>query len=120
VVSGGITSASSTPVTIVPNASITAGNGLAYWKDGFGMVHLKGTMQNLTGGPITNLVTTNPLPSGFRPVAARYFSLSLGDTGTAIQVKMDTTGAITTAAASTLANNGILWVDGVHFLADGS
>jgi hypothetical protein len=51
--------------TVAPTMlnSWTAGQGLAYWKDQCGIVHVKGTVNN---GTSTNLSIFN-LPAGYRP-----------------------------------------------------
>lgn len=100
------------------SGSIVAGNGLGYWKDPFGVVHFKGSIQNVTGAPITSLITTTPLPAGFRPANARWFALTDSGTNALYACKVDTTGAISLSSSTTLATSNFLFLDGISYLAE--
>jgi hypothetical protein len=104
-----------TPVAITPNASITAGSGLAYWKDVSGTVHIKGTINNATGGPVLNLITgANALPAGFRPSFARAFACTDSSTNV-YHVTVSSVGAIT---SSSVPNGTTVYLDCVSYLAE--
>jgi hypothetical protein len=104
-----------TPVAITPNASITAGNGLAYWKDVSGTVHIKGTVTNGTGGPVLNLITgANVLPAGFRP----SFSRSFACTDSSTNVYHVTVGSGGTISSSSVPNGATVYLDCVSYLAE--
>jgi hypothetical protein len=114
------TSPSPSAVTaITPNTNIAAANGLGFWKDAMNVVHIKGSMQNNTGAGATNLATTNPLPAGFRPSSAqgRLYTCSSTDGTTNYQIQVLNTGAIT-ANGTGIVNGGIVYLDGVSFLAE--
>lgn len=97
---------------ITPNAGLTAA-GCAYWKDACGMVHLEGAITNVSGGSVTNIATTTPLPAGFRGSANMAAIGTIGP----VQVSVQTSGVITTAPA--LANGNQLFLDGLSFRATG-
>jgi hypothetical protein len=104
-----------TPVAITPNTSITAGSGLAYWKDVSGTVHIKGTITNGTGGAAVNLITgANALPAGFRPSFARAFACTDSSTNV-YHVTISSAGAIT---SSSVPNGATVYLDGVSFLSE--
>lgn len=96
---------------ITPNAGLTAG-GCAYWKDANGMVHLEGSVLNASGGSVTNIASTTPLPAGFRGTANMAAISTIGPVQVSV---LATTGAITTAPA--LANGNQLFLDGLSFRA---
>lgn len=112
---GMVDGALSTTVTaITPNAGMTAGSGLGFWKDPFGVVHLKGTITGTVGG-VFNLVTTNPLPANFRPAAGRSF-VCPGSTTAFFNVVVSSGGTIT--ADTTASGTDIIFLDGVSYLAE--
>jgi hypothetical protein len=104
-----------TPVAITPNTSITAGSGLAYWKDVSGTVHIKGTITNGTGGAAVNLITgANALPAGFRPSFSRSFACTDSSTNV-YHVTISSVGAIT---SSSVPNGATVYLDGMSFLSE--
>jgi hypothetical protein len=107
---------SSIYTALTPNTNVVAGNGAAYWKDADGIVHLKGKLTNSTGGVAVNLVSTTPLPVGFRPSFQRGFSCpGLGPR--VYQVFVGTDGSIACSASNNgdgTTGSGIVNGDAVH------
>lgn len=105
---------------ITPNASWLSAGGPAYWKDATGAVRLKGTLTNNTGAATTTILSTVPLPAGFRPGATRTFVVS--DTGFATPgthvIQITTAGTISCALGDSIAATGVISLDGISFLAE--
>src|SRR6185295_18271607 len=78
-ISGLLTGAATTPVSITPNTGLTAGNGLAYWRTPDGITRIKGKVTNTAAGTTQSVITTTPLPAGFRPLSDRIFMCSDGN-----------------------------------------
>lgn len=74
------------------------------------VVRLEGGVANVTGVSITLLAT---LAAGFRPASNIYLNASLG-VGGAVPISILTDGRIN-MAASTLANTGVVYFDGLTF-----
>jgi hypothetical protein len=104
--------------TLTPETNIAAANGLGYWKDPAGIVHLKGKMTNNTGGTATTLVASTPIAAGFRPTSTRQFPCA-SDTSTVFTIVVGTGGAITASAVGAAFINGsVVYVDGINYLAE--
>src|SRR6185295_3595742 len=110
-ISGLLTGAATTPVALVPNTNVTAKDGLAYWRSPDGIVHIKGAVTNATGITTANIITTNPLPAGFRPNApttsARAFVCHDGNGTRMYYVLVANSGTITVIGDS-LGNAGLI------------
>lgn len=78
-------------------------SNVAYYKDGFGIVHLQGVVKNGTVGS-GNIFT---LPSGFRPSKRLVFNNSFG------RIDIFTNGEIQFVSG----NNSIVSLDGITFMA---
>lgn len=106
-------SISTTPVAITPNSGWTAGDGLAYWKDASGIVHIKGSVTFATGGAADAF----SLPAGFRPAFPREFSVVAGPSVFSLTegfVRVD--GTVTLNVAPT--NAAKYYLDSFIFLAE--
>ena len=66
-----------------------ADEGLSFYKDGFGIVHLQGSAGNVN--PSTNTIFT--LPAGYRPAKNLYFAV-YGAGGSAAYVQITSTGQV--------------------------
>jgi len=121
-ISGLLTGAATTPVSITPNAGFTAGNGLAYWRSPDGIVRIKGKITNTSAGLTGNVVTSSPLPAGFRPLSDRSFVCSDGNSARIFHFVVSNSGIIICAGDS-LGSAGFLqgptaYLDTISFLAE--
>lgn len=100
---------------ITPNAGWTlAILDTGYHKDALGFVHVRGGLTNNTGASTSNILTTNPLPVGFRPATFRLFTASVGSAAP-IGVQVNADGTI--IAALSIANGGTVYLDVIQFMA---
>jgi hypothetical protein len=91
--------------------------GLAYWKDACGMVRFKGAVTNNTGGLASGIVSTTPLPAGFRPAAATFREFGLPTSaGTVVIGSVSAAGVVTLTA--NVANGVTVWLDPIAFPAE--
>jgi hypothetical protein len=67
----------------------SADEGLSFYKDGFGIVHLQGNAAKVN--PSADTIFT--LPSGYRPVKDLYFA-AYGDGGSAAYIQITSAGAV--------------------------
>lgn len=122
----GPSSTSSTPApsavtALTPNTSWTSTGTPAYWKDPCNIVRLKGALTNGTGGATGNILTTNPLPAGFRPAATRVFTANNGATGGSAltySITVTTTGTIVCNGSQAIAVGDAVYLDCISFLAE--
>lgn len=100
---------------ITPNAGWTAAIlDTGYHKDALGFVHVRGGLTNNTGAASGSVITTNPLPIGFRPGTFRLYAASVGS-ATPVPVTMNADGTITTPLP--IPNGGTVYLDVIHFMA---
>lgn len=95
----------------------TAGFGLGYWKDACGMVRFKGTATNNTGGLASGILSTTPLPVGFRPPAGTWREFGLPTSaGTVVIASITAAGVVT--LTTNVANGVTVWLDPIAFPAE--
>lgn len=103
-----------TPTAITPGGGWgAAGNGLAYWKDAAGGVHMKGQCNWATGA--TTLFT---FPAGFKPSFTRHFTVVNVGNATVVGVSVDASGNVALDGVGTVANGNTISFDGIAFLAE--
>lgn len=105
-----------TVTSITPETNLAAGNGLGYWKDAVGIVHVKGSIQNNAGGAVTVLASTNPLAAGFRPSFTRQFVVS--DSSSAIYTITINSGGAISGCSPALPAGRTVFLDGINFLGE--
>jgi hypothetical protein len=106
------------PVAITPTANWTALYGLAYWKDGGGIVHVKGAVQFSATANLNSVFT---LPAGFRPAATTFRGWAAGDptqTGRAAYAQIDSSGVLTLSVSTAMGPGEIVMLDCMSFLAE--
>lgn len=98
--------------SVTPGVGWGTSQTIAYWKDPFGVVHLKGAASFTSG---TNPVFT--LPAGFRPSLQKLFAAAgLGAATTPVAVVVNADGTVFINNTSAAAASGFL--EGVTFLAE--
>jgi hypothetical protein len=112
---GGVLTITASPVwtTISPTAGWTNGSGdqaLAYRKDAYGVVYLRGRITNTAGSASTTVVT---LPAGFQPPAIRGAMVFGFSAAAAIGTTIDTSGNVQMQSAGGAGN--IFYMDSVSF-----
>lgn len=98
--------------SVTPGVGWGTSQTIAYWKDPFGVVHLKGAASFTSGA---NPVFT--LPAGFRPSLQKLFAAAgLGAATTPVAVVVNADGTVFINNTSAAAASGFL--EGVTFLAE--
>jgi len=80
-------------------------------------VHIKGAVTNGTGGNVFGLITTNPLPAGFRPLTQRIFTTN-NQSGTLVFYNLTVTSSGTILSQTAIPNGTTLFLDCISFLAE--
>jgi hypothetical protein len=107
------------------DSGYTGSGGLGYWKDATGTVHLKGIVQNNTGGGLgigtTGLfLVSNPLAAGYRPASTRTFMVPTLTVSTVVIIQVTSAGLVSLASWSGSIANTVSWdLSSIHFLAEG-
>jgi hypothetical protein len=86
-----------------------------FYKDPYGVVHLKGLVKWTGGGHVADCVTPFVLPQGYRP-AAREIHPSLKN-DTLVQIDILTDGSVSACGGQALNNGDWFALDGISFRA---
>lgn len=87
-------------------------NTAAFYKDAFGVVHIKGLVENTTGTGINTTIFT--LPTGYIP-SKNYIFTTIGD-GAIARIDIDSDGTVDLSTVGTGAT--YLSLDGITFRAE--
>jgi hypothetical protein len=111
-------SAIPTPIAITGGtlgSGWTASNGLAYWKDAVGMVHVKGVATS----PASNQPNPINLPAGYVPGAQRAFAINISGTGDYVTVTITPSGGSAVFTVTPDYGQSTAYVfDGIAYLAE--